>query len=192
EDSSVGYLSQIYEDAFAPDETVARALESKGMDRRADVEEYLKGYCFSPEMADRRIGDLSGGERNLLQLALLGLTDNRILLLDEPDSHLDLPGQSALEKAIREYPGTLLMISHDFYTIANCMDYVLYVENRGIRRMSGRAFRKMFYKKYYSSKAVETEKQKRELEQGIQTALKNNDPGEARKLCSRLAELVDQ
>ena len=192
EDAELGYLSQIYKDTFAPEDTVAEVLENLGLDRRAEAEEYLNSYCFTPDMIDRRVGDLSGGERHLLQLALLGLTDNRALLLDEPNSHLDLPGQSALEKAIRAYPGTLLMISHDFYTIMGCMDYVFYVENGGIRRMSGRAFRKMIYKQYFSSRSVETEKQKRDLEQRIQTALKNKDPQEARKLCNRLAEIVDQ
>ena len=71
--------------------------------------------------------------------------DADFLLLDEPTSHLDTYSQLALEQAIEKYEGAVLMVSHDFYTVANCMDYVLFVEEKKLRKMSIRKFRKMIY-----------------------------------------------
>ncbi len=189
---SLGFMSQVYHESFSPEDRVEDLFEQQGPDAPEDLEKYLESYCFSPEMAGQKIGQLSGGERNLLQLALLGIKDTEALLLDEPSSHLDLPGQAALEKAIREYPGTVLMVSHDFYTITNCMDVVYYVEDRGIRRMSARAFRKMIYRRYFPSQSVETEKRERDLEDKIQAALKNKDTGRAGKYLDQLADLMDR
>ena len=187
----VGYLSQVYQNFYDESETLYQVFEKLGLEKAAETEEYLSRYCFPPEMAGQRLKDLSGGERNLLALAILGRMDTEILLLDEPSSHLDLYAQEALERAIREYPGTILMVSHDFYTIANCVDYVLYVEDRQIRRMSGRAFRKMIYKKHFSSSYTEFEKEKNELEQRIQSWLRMKDYEKAKEGCRKLAALVD-
>ena len=83
---------------------------------------------------------MSGGERNILQLAKVAASKANMLLLDEPTSHLDTYSQIALEKAIDHYTGAILMSSHDYYTIANCMDYVLIIENKTIRKTSIKKF----------------------------------------------------
>ena len=187
----VGYLSQIYSNLYDESETLYQIFEKLGLENRAETEAYLNKYCFPSEMADQRLSELSGGEKNLIQLAILGRMNTEILLLDEPSSHLDLYAQEALEGAIREYPGTILMVSHDFYTIVNCVDYVLYVEDRQIRRMSGRAFRKMIYKRHFSSRYTEFEKEKKELEQKIQSYLRMKDYEKAKEGCRKLAVLID-
>ena len=188
----IGYMSQVYTELYDEKDSVYDAFEPYGFYNVGMVQDYLKNYCFSKDMAEQRISTLSGGERNLLQLALLNQTNEDVLLLDEPTSHLDLPAQLALEKAIREYPGAVLMVSHDFYTIANCVDYVLYVDEKTVRRMSGRAFRKMIYKKHFTSTYIELERQKQELEQKINTLLRENDYESAKTLCQKLAAVVDQ
>ena len=99
---------------------------------------------------------LSGGERNIKQLRALCESDAEILFLDEPSSHLDTYAQIALEKAIKEYKGTVLMVTHDFYTVANCADRILLLENGTVREQSGRAYRKSIYKKYFESDIFDT------------------------------------
>jgi ATP-binding cassette subfamily F protein 3 len=84
------------------------------------------------------------------------------------------------------------MVSHDFYTIVNCADAILLVEDGGIRPMSARAFRKMIYKKHFSRDYLELEKQKKELETKIQRCLESGDCLEAQQLCDRLAGVVGQ
>ena len=79
---------------------------------------YLKTYGFEEELIYSPVCDLSGGEKNLLQLAKISRTGAGLLLLDEPTSHLDTYSQLALEQAVEKYNGTVLMVSHDFYTVA--------------------------------------------------------------------------
>lgn len=92
--------------------------------------------------------------------------DADFLLLDEPTSHLDTYSQLALEQAIEKYEGAVLMVSHDFYTVANCMDYVLFVEEKKLRKMSIRKFRKMIYADHFDKNYLELEQKKKELETG--------------------------
>jgi len=72
----------------------------------------------------------------MLQLAKVSASKANILLLDEPTSHLDTYSQIALEKALENYKGAILMISHDFYATVNSMDYVLILEDKTLRKMS--------------------------------------------------------
>ena len=152
----------------------------------------MQQYCFDPDSLGRKVMKLSGGEKNLLQLALLAAGQANLLLLDEPSSHLDTFAQMALEEAIAEYPGAVLMVSHDFYTVANCADTILLVENGTVRPMSGRAFRKMIYKKHFGRDYLELEQQKKDLETRISRLLEAGDCAGAQQLCDKLAAIVEQ
>lgn len=129
---------------------------------------------------------LSGGERNLKQLEALENSGAELLLLDEPSAHLDLYAQSALERAVKEYRGTVFMVTHDFYLAANCADYVLLIEDNTVRRIRSRNFRKMVYDKYFDSSYLEADRKKQELEQSIEAALRKGDLSGADKFCEEL------
>ena len=135
---------------------------------------------------------LSGGEQNLLQIEKICQSDADLLLLDEPTSHLDTYAQVALEKAIAEYQGAVLMVSHDFYNIVNCADYILYVDDKSIRRMRIRSFRKMIYENHFDKDYLELEQKKKELEMRIESALKASDVKMAKSLCEQLGEIVEK
>ncbi len=135
---------------------------------------------------------LSGGEQNLLQIEKICQSDADLLLLDEPTSHLDTYSQVALEKAISEYKGAVLMVSHDFYNIVNCADYILYVDDKSIRRMRIRSFRKMVYENHFDKDYLELEQKKKELEMRIESALKVSDIKIAKSLCEQLGEVVEK
>ena len=126
----------------------------------------------------------------MLQLAKISASNANMLLLDEPTSHLDTYSQIALEKAIKNYNGAVLMVSHDFYSIVNCMDYVLIIEDKTIRRMSMRNFRKMIYANHFDKDYLEIEQKKKLLETKIELALKDNDFKLAKELCEELEKQV--
>ena len=192
EAASPAFFSQLHAEILNEQSTVYEEFFAIGFETRQQVEEHLQKYCFDPDTLGRKVGQLSGGEKNLLQLALLAAGKANILLLDEPSSHLDTFAQIALENAIAAYQGAILMVSHDFYTIVNCADTILFVENGSIRPMSARAFRKMIYKKHFSKDYLELEMQKKDLETRIARSLEKGDCAEAQRLCDKLSATVDQ
>ncbi len=153
-----------------------------GEDAWTQTADRAAGTRTEEEGTDR----LSGGERNLKQLEALEHTGAELLLLDEPSAHLDLYAQSALEKALKEYNGTVFMVTHDFYLAADCADYVLLIEDNTVRRIRSRNFRKMVYDKYFHSSYLEADRKKQELEQSVEAALRKNDLGLVDKFCEEL------
>ena len=192
EDVTVGFLSQIHSDTLNEDHTIYEEFEELGFQTKGEIAEYLGKYCFEADTLSNQIAHLSGGEKNLLQIAKLAAGNADFLLLDEPTSHLDTYAQIALEKALVEYRGAVLMVSHDFYTIADCADYVLYVENKSLRRMSIRAFRKMIYQDHFDKDYLELEQKKKELETRIKLSMKAKDFKAARKLSEKLEEIIEK
>ena len=192
EDAEVGFLSQIHGEMLKESNTIYEEMESIGFETHAQIAEYLKDYYFEVDMLGNKIEQLSGGEKNLLQLAKICAGDANLLLLDEPTSHLDTYSQIALEKAIEKYKGTVLMVSHDFYTIANCCDYVLFVEDKSIRKMRIRSFRKMIYENHFDKDYLELEQKKKELETRIENLLQNNDYATAKEVCEDLESVVSK
>lgn len=189
ENTKYACLSQLQEEGLDEEKTVFETLQDGGFATREDVRHCLAQYCLQEECMDQKVSKLSGGEKNMLQIALLAASDAQLLILDEPTSHLDLYAQTALEKAIADYEGTVLMVTHDFYLAAGCADYVLLVEDHTVRRMRTRKFRKMVYDKYFDSAYLETDRKKQELEAAITTAFKRNDLAAVDKLCGQLEEL---
>jgi len=192
EDVEVGFLSQIHGEMLKESNTIYEEFEEIGFQTHAEIAEYLKDYYFEVDMLSAPIEQLSGGEKNLLQLAKIAAGKANLLLLDEPTSHLDTYSQIALEKAIAEYKGTVLMVSHDFYTIANCVDYILFVEDKSIRKMRTRSFRKMIYENHFEKDYLEQEQLKKDIETRIEKCLKENDYETAKGLCEKLEAVVEK
>ena len=190
EDVEVGFLSQLHGEMLDESKTVYEEFESLGFEKKADIYHYLKEYCFEEDTLTQKIGQLSGGEQNLLQLAKISVSHANLLLLDEPTSHLDTYSQIALEKAVSEYKGAVLMVSHDFYNIVNCADYVLFVDEKSMRPMRIRSFRKKIYENHFSKDYLELEQKKKELETRISASLKAKDFKNAKKLCEQLEEII--
>ena len=191
-EASPAFFSQLHAEILNEQNSIYQEFFGIGFETEAQVEAYLQNYCFDPNALNRRVGHLSGGEKNLLQLAKLAAGNANLLLLDEPSSHLDTFAQIALENAIADYKGAVLMVSHDFYTVVNCADTILLVENGSIRPISPRAFRKMIYKKHFSKDYLELELQKKDLETRIAQYLEAGDYVEAQRLCDKLASTVEQ
>jgi ATP-binding cassette subfamily F protein 3 len=189
-DADVAYLSQVQGEMLGEGNTVLEEFFDVGFKTFGEIRSHVSKYGFNEDVLDRKIGSLSGGEKNILQIAKISAQKSDILLLDEPTSHLDTYSQMALEKAIEDYTGAILMISHDYYTIANCMDYVLMIENKTIRKMSIRKFRKMIYESHFDKDYLELEQKKKSVETKIEMALKETDFELAKVYAEELEALV--
>ena len=189
EETEYACLSQLQGENIDTSKTVYDLMLDIGFNDRDSAIDYLAEYCLEEDILDQRVEQLSGGEQNLLQISLIAKTNAQLLIMDEPTSHLDIHAQNAFEKAVSEYQGTVLMVSHDFYLVAACADYVLFVENGTIRRMRARTFRKMVYDKYFDQKYLEIDKKKQELEAAINKAFQKSDLTAVEKLCEQLNQL---
>lgn len=191
ETAKVGYLSQFQGESLEESNTIAEEFFEAGFDTYSDIRAHISLYGFDGDILTQKISALSGGERNILQLAKISALKANFLLLDEPTSHLDTYSQIALEKAIDDYKGAILMISHDYYTIINCMDYVLIIEDRTIRKMSIRKFRKMIYESHFHKDYLEMEQKKKQVETKIELALNDTDFELAKVLSEELEDIID-
>lgn len=103
----------------------------------SEARKYLGRYLFRGDEAFKKVGDLSGGEKSRLALARVALTDGNFLVLDEPTNHLDIKGVEELEASLEEYPGTLLVVSHDRYFIDRTATKILEVRDGRVRLFKG-------------------------------------------------------
>lgn len=168
------------------EKTVKDMLLQNGMELISEMENFLEYFGFPEEALHKRMKDFSGGERDLLKLAFLTVAESNFLILDEPTGHLDVYDQVAFEEAVKNYKGTVLIVSHDFYTVVNCVDYVLFVENNSLRRMSVRKFRQMIYEKYFDKDYLTAENKNKELELQINSKISNKDFEAAKELLEKM------
>jgi ATP-binding cassette, subfamily F, member 3 len=108
-----------------------------GLNYDSRVRELLRGLGLPEPDFDKPIRALSGGQKKLIGLARLMLARPSVLLLDEPDNHLDMPGKAYLEKLINEYPGAVVIISHDRYILDAVATHIAEIEDGKITTFIG-------------------------------------------------------
>lgn len=111
---SIGYYSQQQTEALPMKLTLLEAMElNSPPEMRTRLRAILGAFLFSGEDVDKKISVLSGGERARLALAILLLKPFNLLVLDEPTNHLDMISKEILKKAVQQFDGTLIVVSHD-------------------------------------------------------------------------------
>jgi ATP-binding cassette subfamily F protein 3 len=112
------------------------AMDATGFDA-PEARDLLGAFLFSGEDVFKKVGSLSGGERNRLSLAEIVVSGANMLLLDEPTNNLDIPAREALEDALLEYRGTMFFISHDRYFLRKLATRVVDLEGRKLKNYLG-------------------------------------------------------
>ncbi|MDP2922139.1 MAG: ABC-F family ATP-binding cassette domain-containing protein [Candidatus Omnitrophota bacterium] len=128
---SIGYFSQTRMDVLTPERTVLEeAYSVAGQSMFQDViRTILAAFLFRGDDVEKKVKVLSGGEKSRLILAKLLIDPPNLLLLDEPTTHLDVDAVDALIKALTEYEGTVVFISHDIYFVKSIANNVFEVKD---------------------------------------------------------------
>lgn len=147
-----GYFDQhkAVMDKVNPEQTVIENFWEAYPDYlREEVRSALGGFLFSGEEVEKKMGQLSGGEKVRLALCKMLQTRPNLLILDEPTNHMDIIGKDALEQMLNEYEGTVLFVSHDRYFISRIATGILEFSGNGVKQ----------YKMNYEDYLVEKQKE---------------------------------
>ncbi|MBO0960178.1 ABC-F type ribosomal protection protein [Neobacillus sp. MM2021_6] len=150
---NIAYLSQDVADLPAD----LSAMEALGY---SDRESILKARTLLANLGlkeghiTKPIGTLSLGQRTRVKLVDILMKEYDVLILDEPTNHLDLPSREQLEKTLKEYTGTILTVSHDFYFLNNLCDRLLVFDNQQIKRVE------MKPEEYFKTKTIDNRNEK--------------------------------
>ena len=148
------YFEQNQAEALELDKTVIETI-SQAVPKwtQTEIRSLLGSFGLTNDSVFKEVSQISGGEKARLALALMILKPSNLLILDEPTNHLDIPSKQMLEKALSNYNGTALIVSHDRYFISK-------VANKIVEIRDGQLIKYRGDYKYYKEKKLEEKKAK--------------------------------
>ncbi len=154
---------------------------------KSEIKGVLNSMAFLEDSYNKKVSSLSGGEKTRLSLACLLLKKPKLLFLDEPTNHLDIGTLKWLEQFLKNYTGTVVLISHDRYFLEQTVNKIYEIENKGIEKYNGK------YSFYVQEKMMRRESQlkkytiqKQEIEKEQELIRKFKERG-TEKLAKRAA-----
>ncbi|MED4586306.1 ABC-F family ATP-binding cassette domain-containing protein [Brevibacillus choshinensis] len=134
---TIGYYDQEHRNLNLNNTVLGEIWDEYPQMLEKDVRTLLGNFLFSGDDVQKRVSDLSGGERARVSLAKLMLKQANFLIFDEPTNHLDIYSKEVLENALYDYPGTILFVSHDRYFLNKIASRVLELSPDGVANYLG-------------------------------------------------------
>ncbi|MBT8316817.1 MAG: ABC-F family ATP-binding cassette domain-containing protein [Lutibacter sp.] len=134
----IGYFAQNQAEYLDGEQTVLQIMEDASTDaNRTKLRDMLGSFLFRGEDVDKKVKVLSGGERNRLALCKMLLSPFNVLIMDEPTNHLDIPSKNVLKQALKNFEGTLILVSHDRDFLQGLSNKVYEFKNKVIKEYLG-------------------------------------------------------
>ncbi len=179
----IGYFDQAQSD-FKSDKTVLDCVYDAMPELDLGViRGGLAAFLFKGDDVFKKVDMLSGGERARIALVRLMLSRCNFLILDEPTNHLDIPSKEALEAALADYDGTMLIISHDRYFINKLADRIFNIENGTIKKYDGNYD---FFRENFVHIEQKTEEKPKPVKKENEYLKQKEKASELRKLKARI------
>ncbi len=135
---SLGYFAQNQDELLDQNKTAFETIDAIATgEARVKMRDILGAFLFSGEDIDKKVKVLSGGERSRLSLAKMLLQTHNLLLMDEPTNHLDMRSKDILKLALKEFDGTLIVVSHDREFLDGLVDKVYEFKKHKIKEHLG-------------------------------------------------------
>lgn len=129
----VSYFAQNQASLLDPNKTIFQTIDDVAVgDIRTRINDILGAFMFGGEISEKKVQVLSGGERSRLAMIRLLLSPSNVLILDEPTNHLDISSKEVLKEAIRNYEGTVLIVSHDRDFLEGLVDKAIEFKDKKI------------------------------------------------------------
>ncbi len=171
----IGYFAQNQDESIDLNKTVLQTLEDVApMEIRPKIRNILGYFLFSDDDVYKKVQVLSGGERARLLLAKLLLEPVNFLLLDEPTNHLDVPSKNILKEAIKNYNGTVLLVTHDRDFLDGLVEKIYEISNGKLKEYDGNVWNFLAAKKSQSLQNLYNRNQNREAEQKSKNSTNQN------------------
>ena len=132
----IGYYAQAHEE-LDPDKSILEECSSKTTASEERIRNVLGRLLFVQDKVFKKIDCLSGGERARVALAEIILQEPNFLLLDEPTNHLDLPSKEVVVEMLKEFTGTILLVSHDRYILNKVCDTIWEIKDEKLKQHIG-------------------------------------------------------
>lgn len=152
----LGYFAQNQSTYLDGSKTVLESAEDSATpENRTKVRDLLGSFLFQGEAVEKKVSVLSGGERNRLALCKLLLQPFNVLIMDEPTNHLDIASKNVLKEALRNFKGTLILVSHDRDFVQGLCEKVVSFKDREVKPFLGDINAYLEYQKLSSLKELE-------------------------------------
>ena len=177
----LGYYDQAQTDLDPSKTVIDEVWDRYPRMTQTEVRSALAQFLFKGEDVFKNVGKLSGGEKARVSLLKLMLSKANMLMLDEPTNHLDIQSREALENALSEYGGTLIVVSHDRYLINKLADRIVWLDKSGTMNIDGN------YDRYIEMREAKEKTQSEEIKPVKESA--KNDYKERKERESTLRKL---
>lgn len=182
----IGYFAQNQADKLDETLTVLDTVDKVAVgDIRTKIRDLLGAFLFSGEAVEKKVAVLSGGERTRLAMVLLLLEPVNFLILDEPTNHLDMRSKELLKKALSDFEGTVLLVSHDRDFLDGLVTKTYEFTNRKVKQHLGGIYEFLEKKKLESLKELETPKSRTQSENAKSSDNQGRASFEGRKELNR-------
>ncbi|MCT6868755.1 MAG: ATP-binding cassette domain-containing protein [Apibacter sp.] len=155
----IGYFAQNQAEVLNPYKTILEEAEDSATEEsRPKVRDLLGSFLFQGDEVHKKVSVLSGGERNRLALCKLLLRPFNTLIMDEPTNHLDIQSKAILKQALKNFSGTLILVSHDREFLEGLADKVFEFRNGEVKEFLGNITEYLEYRKKENMREVDLEK----------------------------------
>lgn len=194
---SLGYFAQNQADTLDPNRTVLETLEQVARNTPTQqIRNLLGAFLFGGEAVDKKVKVLSGGEKGRLAIARLLLEPVNLLILDEPTNHLDMRSKDILKEALRQYDGTMILVSHDREFLDGLCTKVFEFADGIVKEFPGGIFDFLQSRKLESLKSLEQKsepiKEQKRPEPVVQAPKREAISKEKKQIQNKIKQLEEQ